>query len=199
MKLIISSLVFLVALISFFVANQLTSTEAHANIPAYNDTPLTYYHTSKPTIFDAPVEVEEKNNYSDKDIECLARNIYFEARNQSVLGQYAVGWVTINRMYSEKFPNTVCGVVHQAVRKDGVPVRHKCQFSWYCDGKSDIITDNISYKRAVEIATELLNTYSNTLDVTDGATYYHANYVNPSWSRKFDKIVQIDRHIFYRP
>ena len=140
-----------------------------------------------------------------ESIVCLAKNAYFEARNQSVLSQIAVSQVVMNRVQSPDFPNTVCGVVYEAQLskwyKDKmdkeVPLKHKCQFSWYCDGKADIITDVQSYKIALAVAHQVLSKYTMH-DVTDGALFYHAYYVKPRWAREKIKTVVHEDHIFYR-
>ena len=140
-----------------------------------------------------------------ESIVCLAKNAYFEARNQSVLSQIAVSQVVMNRVQSPDFPNTVCGVVYEAqlskwykekMDKE-VPLKHKCQFSWYCDGKADIITDVQSYKIALAVAHQVLSKYTMH-DVTDGALFYHAYYVKPRWAREKIKTVVHEDHIFYR-
>ena len=140
-----------------------------------------------------------------ESIVCLAKNAYFEARNQSVLSQIAVSQVVMNRVQSPDFPNTVCGVVYEAqlskwykekMDKE-VPLKHKCQFSWYCDGKADIITDIDSYKIALAVAHQVLSKYTMH-DVTDGAVFYHAYYVNPRWAKEKIKTVVHEDHIFYR-
>ena len=140
-----------------------------------------------------------------ENIVCLAKNAYFEARNQSVLSQIAVSQVVMNRVQSPDFPNTVCGVVYEAqlskwykekMDKE-VPLKHKCQFSWYCDGKADIITDVQSYKIALAVAHQVLSKYTMH-DVTDGAVFYHAYYVNPRWAKEKIKTVVHEDHIFYR-
>jgi len=122
----------------------------------------------------------------------LAKNIYFESRNQPTLGQIAVGQVTINRVNSPRFPDTVCGVVKQGGEK-----RNRCQFSWYCDGKSDEPESEDSWDESVYLS---LLIYSEELpiDVTEGALWYHATYVSPSWAEHYEKTVRINEHIFYR-
>ena len=137
------------------------------------------------------------------EIMCLARNIYFEARNESAFGQLAVASVTLNRVDSTKFPNTICEVVHQAkyskwwaeAHGKKVPVRNQCQFSWYCDGKSDKIFDHKIYEKIYKLAEVAYNT---DIDITDGATHYHADYVNPSWASHMKTVAKVDTHIFYK-
>ena len=129
---------------------------------------------------------------------CMAFNIYHEANNQSMLGQIAVGQVVMNRVEDSRFPDTVCEVVKQAVTYKGTdkPVLHKCQFSWYCDGKKDEPNyDSKAWSKALKYAVVVLGG-NITLDFTEGATHYHATYVRPAWAKT--KTTRIDRHIFYR-
>jgi len=149
------------------------------------------------------VIVESKPIALESEIICLARNIYFEARSESITGQTAVASVTLNRVKSNKFPNTICEVVHQAKysrwwkenhNKD-VPVRNKCQFSWYCDGKPDKVYDHNAYKDIYTLAEYM---YNEQIDSTDGATHYHANYVSPAWSSQMTMVGVADTHIFYK-
>ena len=131
---------------------------------------------------------------------CMAFNIYHEANNQSMLGQIAVGQVVMNRVEDCRFPDTVCEVVKQAVTYKGTdkPVLHKCQFSWYCDGKKDEPNyDSKSWSNALKYAVVVLGG-DITLDFTDGATHYHATYVRPAWAKTKTRTTRIDRHIFYR-
>ena len=131
---------------------------------------------------------------------CMAFNIYHEANNQSMLGQIAVGQVVMNRVEDSRFPDTVCEVVKQAVTYKGTdkPVLHKCQFSWYCDGKKDEPNyDSKSWSKALKYAVVVLGG-DITLDFTDGATHYHATNVRPAWAKTKTRTTRIDRHIFYR-
>ncbi len=140
---------------------------------------------------------EPKNN----DLDCLAQNIYFEAKSESQAGQIAVGQVVLNRVKHNKYPNTVCEVIQQGPTynwKEDFPVRHKCQFSWYCDGKSDKIRNQTSWYQAKQIAGVLLSMPDMVPNVVEDATHYHAHYVNPHWASKLEKVTRIDSHIFYR-
>ena len=131
---------------------------------------------------------------------CMALNIYHEAKNQSMLGQIAVGQVVMNRVEDTRFPNNVCDVVTQAVTYKGTdkPVLHKCQFSWYCDGQKDeTLYDSEEWWNAQEYASIVLSG-TIVLDVTEGATHYHATYVRPAWAKTKTRTTRIDRHIFYR-
>lgn len=134
----------------------------------------------------------------NRQVQCLANNIYHEARNQSDTGQYAVALVTLNRVESPRFPNTVCRVVHQAVRdSSGAPIRHKCQFSWYCDGRSDRIAEPLAFAKALDIAEDVY--FGRVEDFTNNATFYHTRSVNPDWAKVFNVVYEHQYHIFYRP
>lgn len=130
---------------------------------------------------------------------CLAENIYFEARSESQLAKRAVAYVTLNRVKSDLYPDSICGVVYQGVRNsNGLMARDKCQFSWYCDGKPDIIDDKHAWFTAQQIAYMVLNTYSDFPDPVEGALMFHAVYVNPKWRRDYERVARIDQHIFYK-
>ena len=131
---------------------------------------------------------------------CMALNIYHEANNQSMLGQIAVGQVVMNRVADSRFPDTVCEVVKQAVTHKGTnkPILFRCSFSWYCDGKKDEPEyDSHAWCLAQDYARIVLSG-KIVLDVTQGATHYHATYVRPSWAKTKKRTTRIDRHIFYR-
>ena len=131
---------------------------------------------------------------------CMAVNLYHEAGNQSMIGQMAVGQVVLNRVADKRFPNTVCEVVKQAVtyKKSDKPIRWKCQFTWYCDGKKDEPDfDSRTWRLALDHASILINK-TILLDITEGATHYHATYVRPAWAKTKTRTTRIDRHIFYR-
>ena len=132
------------------------------------------------------------------ELECMSKNIYFEASTESTAGKIAVGQVVLNRKDSVSFPNTVCDVVYEGKHyKSGFPVRDRCQFSWYCDGKHDRPFRGKLWENSVELAKFLLET-DDLVDITDGATFYHADYISaPRWTTTKIKTVTIDRHIFY--
>ena len=143
----------------------------------------------------------------DSQVNCLADNIYWEARNQPTKGMIAVAMVTRNRVEDSRYPDTYCGVVEQGPvreswKKNGTfyPVRHRCQFSWYCDGKSDEIPsfDGDIFQLIYEYAELYLRPDVILIDITDGATHYHADYVYPEWRKSKTKTVEIGDHIFYR-
>ena len=136
---------------------------------------------------------------------CLAQNVYFEARNQPLAGQMAVIAVTVNRVNDKRFPNSICGVVyegpHRPSWKDNtvmIPVKNRCQFSWYCDGKSDRIHDMETFNQIFQLTSGGVDGRYTIADITEGATHYHADYVEPAWAKTKTKTIEIEDHIFYR-
>ena len=155
----------------------------------------TIYKDIKPATF------ESLNKKQKIQVECLAQNIFFEAGNESFTGQVAVGLVTLNRVNSNEHPSTICGVVQESTIKDDDKV---CQFTWWCDDYLKTKAQTHRYttaekQRYLQIRKVALYTFMNyayITDVTHGAMFYHATYVNPKW--KLKKTVQIGNHIFYR-
>lgn len=125
---------------------------------------------------------------TQRQVDCLADNIYHEAGYEPEDGKVAVALVTLNRLQDPRFPKDICGVVKQKTRST-------CQFSWFCENK---ITNRAKevYTKARDIAVHVYVNYENLQDITGGALYYHADYVNPRW--KLDKTTTIGRHIFYK-
>ena len=138
------------------------------------------------------------NLVNSEELECMSKNIYFEAALESTAGKLAVAQVTMNRVNSKQYPNTVCKVVYQGRHyKSGLPVKDRCQFSWYCDGKLDVPHIGAMWRESSEIAVYVLAT-PDLIDITDGATHYHADYISsPKWADPRRKTVEIDTHIFY--
>ena len=145
-------------------------------------------------------------SYQDEQIICMAQNIYHEARGDNYAGQLAVADVVLNRVADPRYPDTICGVVKQAKlskwwleRGKEVPVKNQCQFSWYCDGKSDDTSNERAWNQSLAISYSMITTgiYAG---VSDGATHYHATYVDPYWasSNQMTLIGPIGDHIFYR-
>jgi len=155
--------------------------------------------------------VQRINQYSPEDIYCLAANVYHEARNDMIIGQFAVADVVLNRVADKRFPNTICEVVKEgpvvetwATRKTKdpddavfVPVKNKCQFSWYCDGLDDNIDEEVAWRQAQAVAHMIIGNRSMR-GITEGSTHYHATYVNPRWAKTKYPIGQIGKHKFYR-
>jgi hypothetical protein len=125
------------------------------------------------------------------EISCLALNIYFEARGEPDVGKLAVGHVVMNRVLSGRFPSTVCEVVQQG----GEMRRYRCQFTWWCDGRSDKPRSIADWRRSSELALAIY--WGQSEDPTSGALWYHADYVNPAWRNDFVLGTKIGRHIFY--
>lgn len=159
------------------------------------------------------VQEEYFTREQDPQAYCLAENIYFESRSDSLAGQAAVADVVINRVHDDRYPNTVCDVVRDGPIRESwrtrndpdlpdnervyYPVRNMCQFSWYCDGKKETVHDKKAWIKAQYIAYQML--YADRFrGITEGATHYHAHYVNPNWARKIQFIDNIGSHKFYR-
>ena len=132
------------------------------------------------------------------EVECLALNIYHEARNQPTAGKLAVAQVTLNRVKHDRFPNTICGVVYQGYYLNNNPIKHKCQFSWWCDGKSDKPKEIESWNYALMLARHMHEGVFDNIDVVKDATHYHAVYVKPYWTKEKKKVKVIADHIFYK-
>ena len=130
------------------------------------------------------------NREHKKEIDCLTQNIYREASGENYSGMTAVALVTMNRVATNGFPETVCKVVKQKTKR-------VCQFSWTCMHRLPSIDSNIySYSRYVAI--RVFFNHDIIEDITLGALFYHADYVNPRWN-KFEVTTKIGRHIFYKP
>ncbi len=126
-----------------------------------------------------------------EDWQCLSEALYFEARGETVKGQFAVAEVILNRVKSARFPDSVCGVIRQGTGK-----RHQCQFTYTCDGHKEVIREPSAYARVAKVARAMLD--GKVPSITDGATFYHTTAVQPRWSRKFTKTAKIGVHVFYR-
>ncbi|MGJ8584964.1 MAG: cell wall hydrolase [Marinosulfonomonas sp.] len=127
----------------------------------------------------------------DKEWRCLAEALYFEARGESVRGQFAVAEVILNRVDSNRFPDTICKVIHQ-----GTGRKFACQFTYTCDGHKETILEPKAWDRVGKVATLMLNGAPRIL--THGATHYHTKNVNPRWARVFPLTATIGMHRFYR-
>jgi len=165
-------------------------TDKQATIRTYNMSPLQITTNGKTTV--VPM-------VNSEELECMSKNIYFEAAMESTAGKLAVAQVTMNRVRSHHYPNTVCKVITQGKHySSGFPVKDRCQFSWYCDGKlDDPPTTGSMWRASQEIAKYVLTT-PDLKDITDGATHYHADYISsPRWANPRRRTVEIDTHIFY--
>jgi spore germination cell wall hydrolase CwlJ-like protein len=136
---------------------------------------------------DARPEVER----TDAQWQCLAEALYFEARGESVKGQFAVAEVIMNRVDHGGYPDTPCGVINQ-----GTGRKYQCQFTYTCDGIAEKIHEPEAYERVGKIARLVIDGAPRVL--TDGATHYHTKAVNPKWARSFPRTTTIGVHHFYR-
>lgn len=144
-------------------------------------------------------ELEAENNYYKaslgerkflfNEIQCLAKNIYFEAASEPLHGKIAVAQVTMNRVHSQRYPNTVCDVVYQKNPRG-------CQFSWVCEG-TKFIRDGDGWRESLRIAENILLFKKKYSILTASTKYYHADYVNPRWAEDKQLVAKIGRHMFY--
>ncbi|MCZ4352144.1 cell wall hydrolase [Roseovarius aestuarii] len=122
---------------------------------------------------------------------CLAEALYFEARGESVKGQFAVAEVIMNRVKHAQFPDTVCGVINQ-----GTGRKFACQFTYTCDGRAEVIAEPRAFARVGKIAKIVIKEGNRGL--TKGATHYHTRAVNPRWARVYPRVATIGFHHFYK-
>jgi len=121
---------------------------------------------------------------------CLALALYWEAKSEGVEGMLAVASVVLNRVAHPQFPDTVCGVVTQGGEQP------PCQFSWWCDGRSDRPTEAAAWQLAQSLARSSVGRVPR--DATRGALFFHNTSIATPWVRKRERTVQIGRHVFYR-
>ncbi len=127
-----------------------------------------------------------------QSLDCLALNIYHEARGESLDGQVAVAQVVMNRVGDAEVPGQVCEVV----REGGEWPRDRCQFSWWCDGRGDLPDDLVAWTGSKDLARRILA--GSVDDPTGGALWYHADHVTPDWDMEIIRQAKIGRHVFYR-
>ena len=161
-----------------------------------------------------PLVVQATGNYkiykdtdtflTTQDIYCMALNIYHESRSENLAGKFAVADVVMNRVKDRRYPDNVCGVIYDAELKPSwkdpnifVPVRNRCQFSWYCDGKPDTPLETDSWNESMLIAHQIIHE-GRMKGITEGATHYHTIYIEPYWASSLDLVGNIGSHIFYR-
>jgi len=149
---------------------------------------------------------------SQPEAYCMAQNILFEASVEPMAGKIAVGLVVLNRVNDNRYPNTICEVIKEGpiyeswkTRRDTeladedriyYPVKNRCQFSWYCDGKSDDIYPTENWYKSQIVALQLLD--GKFGGMVEGATHYHADWVSPAWRHDLTFIGQVGDHLFYR-
>ena len=135
------------------------------------------------------VRYEQLTKDAKKQIDCLADNIYHEAGYEPDQGKVAVALVTMNRVQDPRYPKDICSVVKQKVN-------YTCQFTWFCQDKYTN-RQKTAYEESRDIALHVYANYEKIKDFTNGALFYHADYVNPQW-RGLEKTTVIGRHIFYK-
>ncbi len=133
-----------------------------------------------------------EDEFRSRELRCMATAIYFEARDEPVIGQQAVAQVVMNRIRSPFYPKTICGVVYQGERN-----RTGCQFSFTCTGKHNAVKEKEEWATAVKLAKQVIAGEVWIKEV-GYATHYHATYVHPPWRHELDKVAQIGGHIFYK-
>ena len=129
-----------------------------------------------------------------RSLDCLARNVYYEARGESIAGQYAVAEVTMNRKAARAYPKTVCEVVYQQ-NWDPIRGRFVGAFSWT---EFDVLAPPAgeAWRRAQKVAYDVY--YERHAPTLDGALHFHATYIRPEWSKERERVARIGRHVFYR-
>jgi N-acetylmuramoyl-L-alanine amidase len=154
--------------------------------------------------YDYDLSMHGESFLMTQDTYCMALNIYHESRSENLAGKFAVADVVINRVNDRRYPDSVCGVIYDAELKPSwkdptkeVPVRNRCQFSWYCDGKLDDPTETDAWNESILVAHQSIYE-GRMLGLTEGATHYHTTYVEPYWASSLDLVGHIGSHIFYR-
>ena len=168
-------------------------------------------------------EIETGHSVNETELKCMAENIYFEGRAEPMMGKVAIGKVVMNRIDSDRHPNDICGVVHEGPHRESwktrgkdvpeqdrkfFPIRNKCDFSWYCDGKKDIVWVNYmdgtpidsnatAWRDSINVALFVMT--GELRDVTNGADhYYNYNISNPYWVGAMDETAVIGNHRFMK-
>lgn len=170
----------------FTIAVMLAVTFAFMTAKANN-----YEVSNKPIV----VGFDNLTTEAQRQVKCLADNIFFESAYEPIQGQIGVAMVTLNRVGHPEFESSICGVVKERQR-------NVCQFSWYCEDRQRersitiLSSDNQVYRKILELAVYVYVNHEHIVDPTNGALFYHADYVRPNW-RGVVKTTQIGRHIFY--
>jgi spore germination cell wall hydrolase CwlJ-like protein len=122
---------------------------------------------------------------------CLARTIYWETKGEDEASMQSIANVVMNRLGHDGFADSVCEIVKHGQEQGS------CEFSWWCDGRSDAVEEEQSYEKAKEIARRALN--GELKDITGGALYFHHRDVDPYWADKYTRLTEVGEHIFYKP
>jgi len=155
-------------------------------------------------VVETPVEVivrpmTVRDLLTEESINCLIQNSYYEARNQEDEAIVGVVHVSLNRWYDSRYPDNICDVIYQSkLDRYGRIILNQCQFSWYCDGKSDNPKDKVAYDRITKVTEKAIMLWYLNMDITDGSTHYHSIKVYPDWAPTLAYIKQLGDHKFYR-
>ena len=129
----------------------------------------------------------------ERQLDCLARNIYYESGGEPFEGKVAVAQVTLNRVKNSQFPDDICRVIYQ---KSPIMDKVVCQFSWTCSGVTKVKPANgREYEESMAVAKKVL-LEGFRLPSLEQALYFHGDYINPGWKRT--RVAHIGRHIFYK-
>jgi spore germination cell wall hydrolase CwlJ-like protein len=168
------------------------ATGGNLPFPHMQSQQLAYARADVPlTVFDGTVRNKKGLKVSEKEVNCMATAIYFEARGESYRGQVAVGQVVLNRVAHKLYPDTICAVVYQNQHR-----RNACQFSFACDGRPERVSEMKSWAQAEEIAKGVISG-DLYLSEVGYATHYHATYVRPHWAKRMTKVTKVGLHVFY--
>ena len=137
------------------------------------------------------IDAQPNVDKGDAEWQCLTEALYFEARGESVKGQFAVAEVIMNRVDHNYYPASLCGVIKQGTGK-----KYQCQFTYTCDGVAEKVNEPAAFDRVGKIARYMID--GAPRELTDGATHYHTKAVSPAWSRQFKRTATIGVHHFYR-
>jgi len=137
-----------------------------------------------------------------EQLECMALNIYFESAVEPLAGKLAVSQVVLNRVKERNWPSTICDVIKEGPtyknwKGNVYPVKNRCQFSWWCDGKADVPHPGRVWENSKRVA-KLVMTNNRMVDITEGSTHYHAEYITPRWASRLDHVGRIGAHLFYK-
>lgn len=146
------------------------------------------------TAFSSVMHAMVARDAKQRDLTCLAMNVYHEARGEPVAGQYGVAEVTMNRVADPRYPDSVCGVVYQE-RWDYLRKRHVSAFSW-TEFDTVEAPEGEAWQTAMVVAETTLD--GDHDQVLEGAVHYHAAHIRPSWARGKQPVARIGRHLFYR-
>jgi spore germination cell wall hydrolase CwlJ-like protein len=191
----VSSMTRSLMIIGVFLTIAILTTPGNIKQP---DIPLDVYSIENiQAVVTPPLLRKHKKPSFTSDIECLAKNIYYEARGESQDGMIAVGMVTINRSRDSSFSKSICGVVSQSLVSDtGEKI---CQFSWVCELTLAAKPVGARWIESLSIARMLLNGgHIDHEDLVEGAKYFHASNARPSWRKNKIKVAEIGNHVFYK-